>query len=93
MASHSSSLAWRIPQREEPGGLQSMGSQESDLTEATEHTHARNQFPSRKEMDVVSELVDILFEINSVCHINEGLVIIIKAEVLGCREGYLLINC
>ena len=27
MATHSSSLAWRIPQTEEPGGLQSMGSQ------------------------------------------------------------------
>ena len=27
MATHSSILAWRIPQTEEPGGLQSMGSQ------------------------------------------------------------------
>ena len=27
MASHSSILAWRIPWTEEPGGLQSMGSQ------------------------------------------------------------------
>ena len=27
MAIHSSILAWRIPWREEPGGLQSMGSQ------------------------------------------------------------------
>ena len=27
MATHSSSLAWRIPWTEEPGGLQSMGSQ------------------------------------------------------------------
>ena len=26
MATHSSALAWRIPQAEEPGGLQSMGS-------------------------------------------------------------------
>ena len=26
MASHSSTLAWKIPQTEEPGGLQSMGS-------------------------------------------------------------------
>ena len=26
MAPHSSTLAWRIPQMEEPGGLQSMGS-------------------------------------------------------------------
>jgi len=27
MATHSSTLAWRIPWREEPGGLQSMESQ------------------------------------------------------------------
>ena len=27
MATHSSVLAWRIPWMEEPGGLQSMGSQ------------------------------------------------------------------
>ena len=32
MATHSSILAWRIPWKEEPGGLQSMGSQESDTT-------------------------------------------------------------
>ena len=30
MATHSNVLAWRIPWTEEPGGLQSMGSQESD---------------------------------------------------------------
>ena len=33
MAAHSSILAWRIPWTEEPGGLQSVGSQESDMTE------------------------------------------------------------
>ena len=33
MAPHSSSLAWKIPWTEEPGGLQSMGSLESDTTE------------------------------------------------------------
>ena len=27
MATHSSTIAWRIPWTEEPGGLQSMGSQ------------------------------------------------------------------
>ena len=32
MATHFSILAWRIPWTEEPGGLQSMGSQESDMT-------------------------------------------------------------
>ena len=33
MATHSSILAWRIPWIEEPGGLKSMRSQESDTTE------------------------------------------------------------
>ena len=33
MATHSSILAWEIPWTEEPGRLQSMGSQESDTTE------------------------------------------------------------
>ena len=32
MATHFSSLAWKIPWTEEPGGLQSMGSQKSDKT-------------------------------------------------------------
>ena len=31
MAAHSSVLAWEIPQTEEPGGLQSMGSRELDI--------------------------------------------------------------
>ena len=30
-ATHSSTLSWEIPWIEEPGGLKSMGSQESDL--------------------------------------------------------------
>ena len=33
LAAHSSVLAWRIPWTEEPGELESMGSQESDRTE------------------------------------------------------------
>ena len=32
MATHSSILAWRIPRTEEPGGLQSMGHKELDVT-------------------------------------------------------------
>ena len=39
MATHFSILAQRIPRTEEPGKLQPMGSQESDTTEATLHTH------------------------------------------------------
>ena len=33
MAPHSSTLAWRIPWMENPGGLQSMGCKELDTTE------------------------------------------------------------
>ena len=36
MATHSRILVWEIPQTKEPGGLQSMRSQELD---ATEHPH------------------------------------------------------
>ena len=32
MATHSSMLAWKTPWTEEPGGLQSMRLQESDMT-------------------------------------------------------------
>ena len=38
MATHSSILAWRTPWTEEPGGLQSTGSQESDTTERLQFT-------------------------------------------------------
>ena len=34
-ATHSSTLAWRIPWAEESGGLQPIGSQKSDMTEMT----------------------------------------------------------
>ena len=39
MAPHSSTLAWKIPWTEEPGGLQSMGSQDFTFT-FTFHFHA-----------------------------------------------------
>ena len=43
MATHSSTLAWRTPWTEKPGRLQSMGSQESDMTEwlSTVETESR----------------------------------------------------
>ena len=37
MATHSSILAWEIPQTEKPGRLQSMGSQSVGHDRATEH--------------------------------------------------------
>ena len=39
MAIYSSILAWEIPQTEEPGGLQSMGSQTVGHNWAAEHEH------------------------------------------------------
>ena len=39
MATHSSILAWKIPWTEVPGGLQPMGSQESDTTQELNHNH------------------------------------------------------
>ena len=43
MANHSSTLAWKISWTEEPGRLQSMGSQESDMTEHKAHTTMINK--------------------------------------------------
>ena len=39
MATQFSILAWRIPWIEEPGGLQSTGHKELDMTERLTHTH------------------------------------------------------
>ena len=39
MATHSSILAWEIPWTEEPGGLQSIGSQRVGHGLVTEHSH------------------------------------------------------
>ena len=39
MATHSSILNWRIPWTEGPGSYSPWGRKESDMTEATEHTH------------------------------------------------------
>ena len=38
LTTHSSILAWKIPRTEEPGGLQSVRSQEPDMTEQLTHT-------------------------------------------------------
>ena len=41
-ATHSSNLAWRIPWTEEPGRLQSKGSQTVGYNWAIKHTHTHN---------------------------------------------------
>ena len=45
MAPHSSILAWRIPWAEEPGRLQSMGSQRVGRDRAWEHKCKQNLHP------------------------------------------------
>ena len=42
METHFSILAWKIPRTEEPGGLQSIGPKESDMTEQL-HVHFLSQ--------------------------------------------------
>jgi len=44
MATNTSILAWAIPCIEEPGGLQSMGSQKSDMTEQAPPPPPHTQF-------------------------------------------------
>ena len=48
MAAHSSTLAWRIPWMEEPGGLQSMGSQ--SRTRLSNFTFTFHFYALEKEM-------------------------------------------
>ena len=43
MATHSSILASKIPQTEEPGRLQSMGHKESDMTEQLSTKHIKGK--------------------------------------------------
>ena len=44
MATHSSNLAWKTPWTEEPGRLQSVGSQESDTTQQLNHPPLQSEY-------------------------------------------------
>ena len=46
MATHSSTLAWRIRWREEPGGVQSMGSQKLDTTKRLNNNNNMSRNPN-----------------------------------------------
>ena len=61
MATHSSTLVWRIPWTEEPGGLPFIGSQR-DTKEGTEHK-ARSEKNTKKEQNKqkIKEQNNILF--------------------------------
>ena len=64
MAAHSSSLAWRISRTEEPGGLQSMGSQRVG------HDYATNCITKNEILALVTAWVGleeiVLSEINHI---------------------------
>ena len=45
MATHLSTLAWRIPWTEETGGYCPWGHKESDMTEQLTHTHIHTHTP------------------------------------------------
>ena len=49
MTTHSSILAWRISWTEDPGGLQSIGHKELDMTEVTEHSTWDAVFKKKKK--------------------------------------------
>ena len=64
MATHSSTLAWRIPWREEPGRLQSMVSQRVGHEWATSLTHSVKGFGvvNKAEVDVFLELFCFFYD-------------------------------
>ena len=56
MAAHSSIVAWRIPWTEEPGGLQSMGSQRVGLPHTQTAGHRAGRGGRRRFLIVVTLL-------------------------------------
>ena len=57
MATHSNILAWRIPWSEDPGRLQSMGSQNSwTLLSAHTHTHTQVKFQNQHSNQMLLSL-------------------------------------
>ena len=56
IATHSSILDWRIPQTEEPGGLQSMGSHRLGAQLNDKHTRTRKQKNTSDLEDSIREI-------------------------------------
>ena len=55
---HSSTLAWKIPWTEKPGGLQSRGSQESEMTYRLSHHHTLFAAAAAKSLQSCPTLYD-----------------------------------
>ena len=66
MATHSSVLAWKIPGTGEPGGLPSLGSQESDTTEATQQQHLIYIWVEYSHYCCLNQLSSLLFRFSAV---------------------------
>ena len=61
MATHSSTIAWKIPWTEEPGRLQSMGSQRVGHDCATSLSHALTRNAEEAEIaQLYEDLLDLL---------------------------------
>ena len=58
MATHSSILAWTTPWTEEPGGLQSMGLQEQDMTYWLCHRHHQTKVSYNPSCYYLNQVVD-----------------------------------
>ena len=54
MTTHSNILTWKIPRTEEPGGLQSMGPQELDMTELLS-THSTSAKPNTVQIQNIGK--------------------------------------
>ena len=86
MATHSSIFAWRIPWTEEPGGLQSMVSYESDMTERLTLSLVKlhRQIPGNRPIwgeekgttggraAFSAQLLKLLFKVTSLVRVTEG---------------------
>ena len=70
MAIHSSILAWRIPWTKEPGRLQSMGSQELDMTERLNHHHSFSIFSYKECNQFDFSIGHLLMSMSAVQHLS-----------------------
>ena len=77
MTTHSSILAWRIPWTEEPGGLQSMGLQESDMTEG---------------LAILSKRLDNIETLNGKYTSESGLSVFLRVSFFSCLMAQ-TVNC
>ena len=86
MATHSSNLAWKIPQTEEPGGLQSMGSQ-----------RVRHDWGTSLSLSTEAEYIKKRWQENTELHRknfhnldNHGVMTHLEPDILECEVKWIL---